>query len=207
MEVAHAKNYSHDLFKQVRKLSGERNQLQTAAKNTNGELKTAPTDVMRCWEEHFKKHLNTQFPRDDDILNTIPVPVADDSPSTTFTIDEVEEAIKSLKNNKACGWDKITAETLKAGGLPMRQLLLRVINLAWSQGKTPEDRSKGLITPVFKKGDKLDPANYRAITLLSIPGKVFCRVVLTRIQVTIDNHLSEEQCAFEVPEAQQMLYS
>ena len=99
-----------------------------------------------------------------------------------------------MKNNKACGWDKIAAETLKAGGLPMRQLLLRVINLAWSQGKTPEDWSKGLITPVFKKGDKLDPANYRAITLLSIPGKVFCRMVLTRIQVTIDNHLSEEQC-------------
>ena len=78
----------------------------------------------------------------------------------------------------------------------MRQTLLKIINTAWSEGKTPEDWSKGLITPVFKKGDKLDPSNYRAITLLSIPGKVFCRMVLNRIQETIDNHLTEEQCGF-----------
>ena len=101
-----------------------------------------------------------------------------------------------MKNNKACGWDKIAAETLKTGGQPMRQLLLKIINAAWLEGKTPEDWSKGLITPVFKKGDKLDPSNYRAITLLSIPGKVFCRMVLRRIQGTIENHLTEEQCWF-----------
>ena len=94
------------------------------------------------WSGHFQKHLNTQFPRDDSILNTIPEPAAADSPSTPFTIDEVEEAIKSLKNNKACGYDTIAAETLKAGGLPMRQLLLKIINLAWSHGKIPEDWSK-----------------------------------------------------------------
>ena len=76
----------------------------------------------------------------------------------------------------------------------MRQLLLKITHAALSEGKIPEDWSKGLITPVFKKGDKLDPANYRAITLLSIPG--ICRMVLNRIQETIDNHLREEQCGF-----------
>ena len=78
----------------------------------------------------------------------------------------------------------------------MNQMLLKISNLAWMEGKTPEDWSKGLITPVFKKGDKLDPANYRAITLLSIPGKVFCRMILNRIQETIETHLMEEQCGF-----------
>ena len=78
----------------------------------------------------------------------------------------------------------------------MRQLLLKIINAAWLEGKTPEDWSKGLITPVFKKGDKLDPSNYMAITLLSITERVFCRIVLRRIQGTIENHLTEEQCGF-----------
>ena len=49
---------------------------------------------------------------------------------------------------------------------------------------------------MYKKGDKLDPSNYRAITLLSIPGKVFCRMILNRIQVAIDNYLTEEKCGF-----------
>ena len=75
-------------------------------------------------------------------------------------------------------------------------MLLKIINTSWTQQKTPEDWSRGLITPVHKKGDKLDPANYRPITLLSMPGKVFCRMVLTRIQETTDSHLTEEQCGF-----------
>ena len=29
---------------------------------------------------------------------------------------------------------------------------------------------------VFKKGDKEEPENYRRITLLSVVGKVFCKV-------------------------------
>ena len=56
--------------------------------------------------------------------------------------------------------EKISAETLKAGGESMRQLLLEIINVAWAERKTPEDWSKSLITPVYKKGDKLDPTNY-----------------------------------------------
>ena len=125
------------------------------------------------------------------VLQTIPAPPPTE-PSEAFTLDEVEKAIKTLRNNKACGWDKISAETLKAGGMQMKYLLLKVINAAWSHGQTPEDWSRGLITPVYKKGDKLDPSNYRAITLLSVPGKVFCRMILNRIQTTIDNYLSEE---------------
>ena len=196
MEDAHVRNNSHELFKKVRKLAGERAKLQAAAKDKDGSLKTAPDEVLKCWEEHFSKHLNTEFPRDRKVLQSIPEAVNTEGTSLPFSIDEVEEAVKKLKNNKACGWDKIASETLKAGGSSMRQLLLKIINTAWSEGEIPEDWSKGLITPVFKKGDKLDPADYRAITLLSIPGKVFCRMVLTRIQDTIDDHLREEQCGF-----------
>ena len=155
---------------------------------------------MNCWEEYFCKHLNTKFPRDENTLHSIPDLSTKgrdtDTDSEPFTIEEVENAVKTLKNNKACGWDRIAAETIKKGGNTMNQMLLKICNLAWSERKTPKDWSKGLITPVHKKGDKLDPANYRAITLISIPGKVLCKMILNRIQPTIDSHLTEEQCGF-----------
>jgi len=36
----------------------------------------------------------------------------------------------------------------------------------------PEDWRKANATPVFKKGKKEDPGNYRSVSLTSIPGKV-----------------------------------
>ncbi|PIK46565.1 hypothetical protein BSL78_16574 [Apostichopus japonicus] len=137
---------------------------QAVAKDNQGFLRTAPDEVMQCCEDHFNKHLNTEFPRDDDILKTTPEPVNRNTTSLPFTLEEVEEAVKNLKNNKAYGCDRISAEVLKEGGPLMNQMLLKVINKAWSDRAIPDDWSRGLVTPVYKKGDKLDPANYRAIT-------------------------------------------
>ena len=61
MEAAQAQNDSHELFKKVRKLAGEKEKIQPAAKNKEGVLKTAPGDVLDCWKEHFSTHLNTEF--------------------------------------------------------------------------------------------------------------------------------------------------
>jgi len=38
-----------------------------------------------------------------------------------------------------------------------------------------------IVTPIYKKGDRLNPANYRAIYLLSVPGKIFSQVLLNWI--------------------------
>ena len=46
MEVAYAKNNTHELLKRVKKLAGERDKTQLAAKNKEGILKTAPEEVM-----------------------------------------------------------------------------------------------------------------------------------------------------------------
>ena len=41
----------------------------------------------------------------------------------------------------------------------------------------PPQGKEGLIVNLFKKRDKEDPWNYRGITLLSVVGKVFCKVL------------------------------
>jgi len=42
----------------------------------------------------------------------------------------------------------------------------------------PEDWRKASVTPVFKKGKKGDPGNYRPFSLTSIPGKVMEQLIL-----------------------------
>ena len=53
-----------------------------------------------------------------------------------------------------------------------------------------------LVSPIFKKGDRLSPSNYRAISLLSIPGKVFSQILLDRMKKQTEICISESQFGF-----------
>ena len=46
------------------------------------------------------------------------------------------------------------------------------------------------------KGERSDCNNYRGISLLSIVGKVFARVILIRLQKLAERIYSESQCGF-----------
>jgi len=49
---------------------------------------------------------------------------------------------------------------------------------SWRTGEVPEDWRKVSVTPIFKKGKKDDPRNYRPVSLTSIPGKVMEQLIL-----------------------------
>ena len=60
----------------------------------------------------------------------------------------------------------------------------------------PNDWNKGLIVKLPKKEDLQHCDNLRGIALLSVPSKIFCRVLLNRIEGAIDVKLRQEQVGF-----------
>ena len=98
-----------------------------------------------------------------------------------FEITEVQATIKALVAGKASGEDDILVEWLKYGKEQMTYALWLLCNLVWASEKPPKEWSKGVITLLYKDGDKRDPLNYRGITLLSVVGKVFMRMVNNRL--------------------------
>ena len=110
--------------------------------------------------------------------------------------EEISLAISQLKSGKTPGIDDITAEFLKLGGGTTVQWLLSPFTSIWNHGTVPSDWRKQLIIPLHKKGSRTECDNYRGIALLSIPSKVFTRVILNRLKPKAEASLRESQCGF-----------
>ena len=75
--------------------------------------------------------------------------------------------------------------------------LTNIFNQVWSTEQIPEDWGRGIILPFWKrKGDALTCSYHRDITLLSIPGKTFARVVINRAIPVMNHHCRPHQAGF-----------
>ena len=66
----------------------------------------------------------------------------------------------------------------------------------WNEGEMPNDWRSGLIIKIPKKGDTANCDIRQGITLVSVPSKVFTRVLLNRIKEHVNQRLRKEQAGF-----------
>ena len=85
---------------------------------------------------------------------------------------------------------------LKHGKDTITGQLVVLFNSIWQEQDVPAAWRKGIIVKLPKKGNLSDCNNWRGITLLSTPGKVFTRVLLNRLQNAVDQTLRDEQAGF-----------
>lgn len=105
----------------------------------------------------------------------------------------MERAIRQLKNGKSGGVDNILPEVIKAMDNISVNALHHRTNRIWNEEQIPDDWRKGLLVKLPKKGDLSLCNNWRGITLLSIPSKILCSVILQRIKTEVDKTLRDEQ--------------
>lgn len=99
---------------------------------------------------------------------------------------------------KAPGIDGIPPEVIRASKDSSLLIHLHHLQyLCWNEKKVPQDmRDSKIITLYKNKGERSNCNNYRGISLLSIVGKVFARVVLMRLQIFATRVYPESQCGF-----------
>ena len=92
--------------------------------------------------------------------------------------------------------DEIRPEYLKSLDVVGLSWLTCLCSIAWQLGTVPLDWQTGGLVHLFKKGDQSVCSNYQGITLLSLPRKVYSRVLERRIQPIVEPRIQEEQCGF-----------
>lgn len=115
-----------------------------------------------------------------------------------INMDIVIQALSLAKNNKSPGIDGITNELLKNGGDCLQNTILVMFQKFIALEKTPNEWNRGIIVPIFKKGDRKDLNNYRGISLTSCVAKIFNRIIAMSISKFLENSntLSEVQGGF-----------
>ena len=98
-----------------------------------------------------------------------------------FTQQEVKEKIKKLKFGKAPGPDGICTNILKNFSEELILPLCILFQLSLDTGQVPEDWKVAKVVPIFKKGLRGVPANYRPVSLTSVSGKLMESVIRDRI--------------------------
>ena len=134
-----------------------------------------------------------QFP-----LPYIPNEPTPDIAQITINVEGVFNLLTKIEPNKAAGPDGIPPRLLKEMAYQMAPLLTFIFQSSLDQGQLPQDWKSANITPIYKKGNRTDPANYRPISLTSTCSKILEHIIYSFVSTHLSNYniLSTNQHGF-----------
>jgi len=116
--------------------------------------------------------------------------------SNPISREELDIALKKMKNFKAPGNDGLPAYIFKNLPEKAKDLMVKNYNKLLNGETLPDDWKEGTITTLFKKGDRLDIANRRPITLLNNKYKILSKIITCRINRVIKLFIKKDQIGF-----------
>ena len=111
-------------------------------------------------------------------LDYLPKPNIDSIYLHDCDADEIAEIIRGLKNGKA---SDIPIHIIKESSKAICPILSVLFNELMREGKFPDRLKTGKISPIYKKDNEELMENYRPVSTLAVFGKLFEKIIYTRI--------------------------
>ena len=110
----------------------------------------------------------------------------------------MRKLLLNLNPNKACGPVGITPRLLKMVAEELTPALTLLYRISYLSGTLPKDWKQANITPVFKKGEKYNAANYHPISLTCVACKLMEHIITSHIMSHLEKNeiLCPEQHGF-----------
>jgi hypothetical protein len=112
--------------------------------------------------------------------------------------EEIARRLKKLDSNKAQGADGVNSHVLKMSVDSLVKPLEIIFKRSVSEGVVPNKWKIANVTPIFKKGSRIEAANYRPVSLTSVVCRLLEGIIRDKfMEFLIKNNLiAEEQHGF-----------
>ena len=182
-------NDSRKMFDAVRNLKKFKPYSKLLLKSSDSSLTSDDQEHTEIIAHYFKNIFFTNAPK----YKTInPQPM-----KTPFTTKEVQEAVKTMKNNKSPGCDEVYVELIKYAPTVIHENIAKICNIIAESGKYPKELIHGLLCALQKAGkSKGPPEHLRPIILLSTLRKILAIIMMKRINGRIDAAIPQSQAAY-----------
>ena len=119
-------------------------------------------------------------------------------PDFIITTAGVEKLLRNLDPAKAPGPDGISPRVLKEMAKETAPILTIIYRRSLETGVVPDAWKTAHVTPIYKKGEHYNPANYRPVSLTSVPCKIMEHILVSQIMTHLEknNILCSQQHGF-----------
>ena len=166
-----------------------------AIRGQDGEVVSSKKEIANVFATFYEQLFHAAGP--DVAWNVEPVCESDWAAFSRFTGTEVGQQIRKMTNSKSADQAGVIAELLKACDEKVLELIAALFDDVMDpQTQIPQSWCMTKLKVLLKKGDALDPANYRPIASLPILYKLFSRMLFSRLRATLDRSQSVDQAGF-----------
>ena len=164
--------------------------------NTLGEIKHDEKEMANICNFYF--HSSFNVPVEGEELPHMEAMTEVDITDIVITAEKVAGKLEKLNKFKGSGPDNMHPHLLKETAITISVPLSMIFQESLRSGETPADWRRANVTPIFKKGDRTDPANYRPVSLTSQVCKVLESIVRDQMleHLEVNGLLSDKQHGF-----------
>ena len=171
----------------------------SALRMEDGTIVSTINDICAVWSSFYLSLFSAEptDPGEQNLLlqhleSSLPAE-ASSSCDGPFTEDELRASVRGMARGKAPGLDGLPLEFYLSFWHLIAPDLLSVLNFSFRDGYFSISLRSGVITLLFKKGDRLNPANWRPITLLNVDYKICARALAARLLKVIHQVVGPDQ--------------
>ena len=110
-----------------------------------------------------------------------------------LTAEECKRALDGMVSGRSPGLDCFSAEFYQTFWPVLGQDFVGVMNFCYASDRPSSSQRSGLITLLFKRGDRLEMKNWRPITLLCVDYKIASQAIANRLLTVLPSLINPNQ--------------